>query len=106
MRRIRLTRKKKISFHFGNQKINCNEGESIASALLASGEHVFRVSHQSGSNRGPYCMMGVCFECLVEIDGSPNRQACMTIVSDGMKVTQQNGPANLGFLEKREGEIK
>jgi len=36
-------------------------------------------------------MMGVCFECLVEIDGRPNVQACMTPVRDGMAVRRQSG---------------
>jgi predicted molibdopterin-dependent oxidoreductase YjgC len=36
-------------------------------------------------------MMGVCFECLVEIDGSPNHQACMTTVRDGMSIKIQKG---------------
>lgn len=36
-------------------------------------------------------MMGVCFECLVEIDGIPNRQACMIPVREGMVVRRQKG---------------
>ena len=63
----------------------------MASALLAAGETVFRTTPVSGAERGPFCMMGVCFECLVEIDGVPNRQACMTPVSDGMNVRRQRG---------------
>jgi predicted molibdopterin-dependent oxidoreductase YjgC len=36
-------------------------------------------------------MMGVCYDCLVGIDGRPNQQACMTRVRDGMAVTAQRG---------------
>ena len=45
----------------------------------------------SGAKRAPYCMMGVCFECLVTIDGVGNRQACLIPVSAGMRVETQSG---------------
>ena len=44
-----------------------------------------------GSLRSAYCMMGVCFECLVDIDGCPNTQACMVVVQEGMKIKRQVG---------------
>ena len=47
------------------------------------------------SPRGPFCMMGVCFDCLVEVDGVPNVQGCMTLVSDGMQVRKMHGKARL-----------
>ena len=43
----------------------------------------------SGVPRAPWCMMGVCFECLVEIDGAAGRQACMIEVRDGMRIRRQ-----------------
>jgi predicted molibdopterin-dependent oxidoreductase YjgC len=61
-------------------------GESLAAALLASGRRVFRVTNKGKELRGPYCNMGVCFDCIVEVDGVPV-QACMTPVSDGMRIT-------------------
>ena len=106
MRRINPKTNKKLIFQFENQKINCNEGETIASALLASGESIFRISHQRGSARGPYCMMGVCFDCLVEIDGTPNRQACMIRARNGREVRRQSKPPSLGFSEITKGDLK
>jgi len=41
-------------------------------------------------------MMGVCFECLMEIDGIPNRQACMVTVAPGMRIARQLGSRKLG----------
>ena len=69
------------------------EGESVAAALLASGMCSCRTSPVSGAPRAPYCMMGVCFECLVEIDGVPNRQSCQIPVEDGMQIRRQQGAA-------------
>ena len=65
------------------------EGESVAAALLASGIPSFRRSTISCAPRAPYCMMGVCFECMVEIDGIPNRQACQVPVKEGMQIRRQ-----------------
>lgn len=67
-------------------------GASLAAALLAVGVTRFRTTAVSSAPRGPYCMMGVCFECLVEIDGHPNRQACLATVREGMSVRTQEGP--------------
>ncbi|MEX3955501.1 (2Fe-2S)-binding protein [Trinickia sp. EG282A] len=64
-------------------------GCSVAAALLAAGLVRFRGTPVSGAPRAPYCMMGVCFECLMEIDGEPNRQTCLIEVRDGMKIRTQ-----------------
>jgi NADH dehydrogenase/NADH:ubiquinone oxidoreductase subunit G len=40
--------------------------------------------------------MGVCFDCLVTVDGSPNRQGCMTPVRDGMRIETQRGKREYG----------
>jgi predicted molibdopterin-dependent oxidoreductase YjgC len=68
-------------------------GASVAVALLLAGETVTRTTPVSSSPRAPYCMMGVCFECLVEIDGVPNQQACLIPVADGMRINRQSGGA-------------
>lgn len=65
--------------------------DSVAAAMYAAGFDHSRQSAVSGSPRGPYCMMGICFECLVEIDGVANQQACMTPVRDGMHIRRQTG---------------
>jgi NADH dehydrogenase/NADH:ubiquinone oxidoreductase subunit G len=68
---------------------------TVAEALLANGSSACRTSTVSAAPRGPFCMMGVCFECLVEIDGAPNQQACMTNVAEGMRVRSMHGKARL-----------
>ena len=85
-----------VSIIFEGEKLDVEKGLTVASALLVNGNTVFRSSVASGLPRAPYCMMGVCFDCLVEIDGVPNRQACMEIVEEGMKVRRQNGTRKLG----------
>ena len=61
-------------------------GDSVAAALLAAGLRAFRTTPVSGSPRGPFCMMGTCFDCVVTVDGERNVQACLVRVADGMRV--------------------
>jgi D-hydroxyproline dehydrogenase subunit gamma len=65
------------------------EGASAAAAMLAAGFDNIRHTPVAGSERAPYCMMGVCFDCLTEIDGVPNRQSCMVGVRPGMRINRQ-----------------
>lgn len=62
------------------------EGELLAVVLLRLGLQPFRKHLIDGSSRSPYCMMGVCFDCLVTVDGQTNQQACLTVVADGMSI--------------------
>jgi D-hydroxyproline dehydrogenase subunit gamma len=81
-----------IRFTFDGREIEAREGDSVAAALVAAGVGPIRSSVVSGEPRAPYCMMGVCFECLVEIDGLANRQACMVVVQPGMQVSRGEAP--------------
>ena len=85
-----------IRFTFEGRPLDAAPGDSVAAALLAAGVVDFRDTPVSGSARGPFCMMGACFDCLVEIDGHPNRQACMVAVSDGMAVRRMRGKRPVG----------
>jgi len=71
--------------------VAARRGESVAAALLASGLAIARETPVSGAPRTPYCMMGVCFDCLVTIDGVGNRQACLVPVREGMEITTGHG---------------
>ncbi|MBO1076335.1 (2Fe-2S)-binding protein [Roseomonas marmotae] len=67
------------------------EGSSAAAAVLLAGLPAIRHTPVTGAPRLPYCMMGICFDCLAEIDGQPNRQACMVPVRPGMRIAPQQG---------------
>lgn len=62
-------------------------GVSIAAALLAGGYASTRRTSVSGRPRGPWCLMGTCFDCLVSVDGVADIQACATTVRDGMRIS-------------------
>ena len=73
-----------------HRKIAVAVGASAAAAVLAAGFDSIRET-TGGSERMPYCMMGVCFDCLAEIDEVANRQSCMIEVRDGMRICRQIG---------------
>ena len=64
-------------------------GASAAAAVLLAGLRNIRETPVEASERAPYCMMGVCFDCLAEIDGVPNRQSCMVEAHPGMQIRRQ-----------------
>ena len=66
-------------------------GASAAAAVLLAGLPAIRTTPVSGAPRLPFCMMGICFDCLAAIDGVPNRQACMVPVRPGMRIDPQQG---------------
>lgn len=77
-----------ISFRFEDQTIVASFGQSVAAALVDAGILDFRET-ASGRARGMFCGMGVCQDCLVEIDGRPNQRACMTKAQSGASVRRQ-----------------
>ncbi len=85
-----------LSITVDGARVTARPGDSVAAALLASGRLTCRMSAVSGAPRAPYCMMGVCFECLVTIDGMGNRQACLIRVAEGMRVETQAGAREFG----------
>jgi D-hydroxyproline dehydrogenase subunit gamma len=80
-----------IALTIDGTHIAARAGDTVAAALLAAGITYCRTTPVSGAKRAPYCLMGVCFECLVTIDGVGNRQACLIEVAEGMRVETQRG---------------
>ncbi len=85
-----LERGAAVSLTVDGRTVIAYEGETVAAVLLAEG-HIATRNTRSGSPRGVYCGMGVCFDCLVVVDGAPNTRACVTWVREGMDVARQDG---------------
>lgn len=80
-----------VTIYFEGQPLSAHQGDSVAAALIASGHAVTRHTPVNGAPRGPFCMMGICFDCLLEIDGHANRQGCMVPVAEGLEVRRMAG---------------
>jgi sarcosine oxidase subunit alpha len=85
-----------LSFTIDGKPVSARSGDTVAAALLAAGIDHCRTTPVSGAPRAPYCLMGVCFDCLVTIDGIGNRQGCLVPVREGMKVETQEGKREAG----------
>ena len=83
-------RRPSVAVTVEGRRIAVPVGASAAAAVLAAGFDSIRET-AGGRKRMPYCMMGVCFDCLAEIDDVPNRQSCMVEVRDGMRICRQIG---------------
>jgi len=85
-----LARGPQLTLTLDGRVVSAYEGETVAAVLLAEG-HVATRNTRSGAPRGVYCGIGVCFDCLVVVDGVPNTRACVTWVREGMQVARQDG---------------
>lgn|SRR5690625_3437900 len=92
----RNSSQEEIEFFFEGQKLNAIQGQTVAAALFSHDITTFRQSALSGQQRGPYCLMGVCHECLVTIDDVPNRQACLVPIEKGMHIARTKGARSYG----------
>ena len=81
-----------VSIDFDGAAVPAMEGETVAAALTAAGITALRHA-RDGTARGVFCGMGVCFECLVSVDGRPSQRACMTKVRDGMRIAAHRDDA-------------
>ena len=77
-----------VRFFFDAKPVDGYEGESLAAALTAAGIMELRRT-RTGAPRGIFCGMGVCFDCLVVVDGRPGQRACLTKVEAGLRVQPQ-----------------
>ncbi len=82
---------KQVSITINGKPFNVPAGETVAAAVLACGIGHTRTTPVSNSPRAPFCLMGLCYECLMVINGSPNQRACKEYVTEGMIIESQHG---------------
>ena len=85
-----------VTVTIDGRAVAARAGDTVAAALLAAGVVACRTTPVGAAPRAPYCLMGVCFDCLVTIDGVGSRQACLVPVRAGMSVETQQGKREAG----------
>lgn len=75
-----------VTIEVDGHPLDAAPGDSVAAALLAAGLLAFRSHAVGGDPRAPWCLIGHCHDCLLEIDGVPGRQSCLVEVREGMRV--------------------
>ena len=107
MERIKksVTRGKAVSITLDGKRIKAYENEIVGMSIFAAGKRTLARSLKYHRPRSMFCSTGTCHRCLMEIDGIPNRRACLTLVKDGMVIRSQNSFPNaekdlLSFIDK------
>jgi predicted molibdopterin-dependent oxidoreductase YjgC len=79
------------TFSMDGREVPYRDGQTIGGAMVANGITSWRVTRHAGRPRGLFCGIGVCFDCLVVIDGVPNQRACLVPAEPDMAVSTQEG---------------
>ncbi|OFW99963.1 MAG: (2Fe-2S)-binding protein [Alphaproteobacteria bacterium RIFCSPHIGHO2_12_FULL_66_14] len=85
-----------VAITVDGKQLAARAGDTVAAALIAAGIAHCRTTPVTGAPRAPYCLMGVCFECLVTVDGVGSRQGCLVPVHEGMAIETQVGKREAG----------
>ena len=81
---------KTVRIEYEGKEMEVPEGITVAAAVLGHTDDTYcRHSEISHQNRAPYCLIGICHECFMEINDRPFQQSCMTLVEEGMKIRKQ-----------------
>jgi len=80
-----------ITFTFNGQELSGVEGQSVAAALITNQERITRRTRHEEKARGLFCGIGVCYDCLITIDGQKNLRSCITLLQQGMVIEVQHG---------------
>jgi len=105
----RNTKNTAVTVTLDHREVSLPGDASVAAGLLGQGEILSRISPASGEPRSPHCLMGVCCECMMEIDGV-KRQACMTspkagmVINRGLNGEEINNPADTDELNSKLNE--
>ncbi len=86
---------KRIEFTFDGESVIAYAGQTVGAALLDHGIRTLRKTRGEEKSRGIFCGIGVCFDCLVVVNGLPNQRACLLEVQDRMIIEMQRGVGNL-----------
>ncbi|MFI5844155.1 (2Fe-2S)-binding protein [Catenuloplanes sp. NPDC051500] len=93
-----------ITVTVDGEAVTGRAGQTIAGMLLASGRVSWRVSPRSGRPRGVFCGIGVCFDCLLVVNGLPDVRACQRRATDGDVIDLQDDSAAREGHAARDGD--
>jgi predicted molibdopterin-dependent oxidoreductase YjgC len=78
---------KQVTIFINGEKVLCSEAMTVAAAVMVVlGGPRLRKTKRTGEARGVFCGMGTCFDCLVTINGKSDVRACMTRLTEGMRI--------------------
>jgi predicted molibdopterin-dependent oxidoreductase YjgC len=75
-----------VNVSFDGRPLVAVPGQNIGAALVSKGITAWRSTRKEARPRGLFCGIGVCFDCLVTVDGEANQRACLVEVQEGMEI--------------------
>ena len=75
-----------LSLTFDGRELPAYAGQTVGGALTAAGIRSWRATRRHRRPRGLFCGIGVCFDCLITVDGQPAQRACLIPVAEGMRL--------------------
>lgn len=90
-----------IAYFFNGNAAKGFAGQNVAAAILANGERILRSTRVKNKPRGIFCGIGICFDCLLVIDGVPNQRGCLVEIREGMRIESQGGSDSYATAENR-----
>ncbi|HXD67918.1 MAG TPA: (2Fe-2S)-binding protein [Solirubrobacteraceae bacterium] len=82
-----MNRRPRIAISVDGRPVTCRDGETIAAALIGAGETAWRATRRTGARRGLFCGIGVCFDCLVMVNGDGPVRACLVTAQPGDRIS-------------------
>jgi aerobic-type carbon monoxide dehydrogenase small subunit (CoxS/CutS family) len=76
----------KVTFSFNGRDFQCESGQTIAAALIAADQRELRSTRFGSEPRSIFCGIGICYDCVVVVDGIANQRSCLVEVKSGMRV--------------------
>ena len=73
------------------QEVSARPGDTVAAVLLRTPPHIARHTPVTETPRAPYCLMGVCFDCLATVNGRGSVQTCLVAAEPGMRIERPRG---------------
>lgn len=93
-----------VTITFAGRPLPARAGQTVAAALIDAGIRSWRTTRHHGRPRGLFCGIGVCFDCLITVDGHPAQRACLVVVRDGMALSTHDGDVDrLGERGRSDG---
>ncbi|RBM14373.1 (2Fe-2S)-binding protein [Streptomyces sp. PT12] len=81
-----------LTLTFEGRPLTARPGQSVAAALTDAGVRAWRTTRGEGAPRGLFCGIGVCYDCLITVDGRPAQRACLVPAAEGMALTSAPPP--------------
>jgi hypothetical protein len=76
-----------IMLTFDGRPVPAVAGDSVGAALTRAGVRSWRTTRRRGRPRGLFCGIGICYDCLLTVDGAANQRACLVLAVDGMEIS-------------------